>query len=566
MNLILKEYLSLLKESDELDRLIPDLLLAMDIKPLSRAQIGVRQYGVDVAGVGVDPETKKKTLFLFTIKQGNVGRSDWNSSEQSIRPSLDEIKDVYLKNYIDPLHKELPRKIILYTGGDMDQNVLPNWNGYIKQNTISGELDYEFWGGDELAPLISKHLLSEHLLPEKLRSSFRKALALIADADYDCSDFYKLSRELILEADFGDFKKVASRKKLIKAIRTLNLCINIIFYWAESEGNLKQAMKCAERALLNCWHIIRHPDLKTKPTLISAYAEVHLTLAKVQFAYFQKFKPYTKVRSGLCGYSRFSELEGLNLFEQLGYIANAGIMATELAVALKKPQLANEYVGVVCDLVSNHNALNAPLYDEHIIEIFIAFHLLLTHRQDDFVRSWLSEIVNQSVFAYRVLGHHFPISNDSYEDLISVCISGELKKEDALYLSTLYAALCELCIAKEWEEEYEFIKENIPHLGTCDLQVWYPCSNTDEFLYIGNAGYESGNTIAPIKYDASLQDRQRAMQQFLSENYKDPNMKISTLEDGWCALPLIASRHFRTPILPYFWEKYLPISEDASVN
>ncbi|RLF31810.1 MAG: hypothetical protein DRN08_07415, partial [Thermoplasmata archaeon] len=80
MKLIIREYLSLLKESNELDQLLPDLLLAMDIEPISRTQTGVRQYGVDVAAVGID-EDGKKTLFLFTIKQGDIGRTDWDARE-----------------------------------------------------------------------------------------------------------------------------------------------------------------------------------------------------------------------------------------------------------------------------------------------------------------------------------------------------------------------------------------------------------------------------------------------------------------------------------------------------
>lgn len=557
MNLILKEYLSLLKESNELDKLIPDLLLAMNIKPISRAQVGTRQFGVDVAAVGVDPETQLKTLFLLTIKQGNLTRADWDGSEQAVRPSLEEIKDVYLQNHIDPQHEKLPIKIVVCTGGDIDQNVLPNWNGYIKDNTKPDKVDYIFWGGDELAPLISEYLLSEHLLPDHLRSKFRKALALIADNDYDGSDFYQLCRQLVLDPDFGDFTKSANRKKLVKAINTLDLCTNIVFYWAESAGNLKQAMKCAERALLNTWHIVRQSELNTKSSIVTAYTNLHVTLAKVQTAYFEKLLPHTKVHSGLCGYSRFSELEGLNLFEQLGFLANAGIMATELAVTLEKPDLAKVYFEAICDLVDNHTALNAPLYDEHIIDIFIAFDLLLRHGQDDFVRKWLHEIVNQSVFAYRVLGHHFPISNDSYEDLISVCITGEIPKEELMYLSTLYAALAELCIAKEWYKEYEFIQESVKIFEKCDLQIWYPCSKTDDYLYVSNAGYESGNTIAPIKYDVSLKDKRLAMKKFKDENYKDAAMRITAIYEGWSALPLVASRHFRTPILPHYWDKYL---------
>ncbi len=65
MRLVIREYLSMLKESGELDALLPDLLLSMGITPLSKAQVGVRQHGVDVAGVGPDPEDENIVkLFL----------------------------------------------------------------------------------------------------------------------------------------------------------------------------------------------------------------------------------------------------------------------------------------------------------------------------------------------------------------------------------------------------------------------------------------------------------------------------------------------------------------------
>ena len=52
----------MLKESGELDQLLADLLLCMEIEPISRAQVGVRQYGVDIAAVGPDPEDANNTI------------------------------------------------------------------------------------------------------------------------------------------------------------------------------------------------------------------------------------------------------------------------------------------------------------------------------------------------------------------------------------------------------------------------------------------------------------------------------------------------------------------------
>ena len=73
LRLIVQEYLGLLKESQELDDLLPILLAAMRWENVSGAQRGARQYGVDLAAVGKDHDGKKK-LFLFVIKSGDINR------------------------------------------------------------------------------------------------------------------------------------------------------------------------------------------------------------------------------------------------------------------------------------------------------------------------------------------------------------------------------------------------------------------------------------------------------------------------------------------------------------
>ena len=65
MKIIIQQYLSTLKESKELDAILPDLLLSMNFQPITKPQIGVRQHGVDLATIGKDPEKNIQKLFLF---------------------------------------------------------------------------------------------------------------------------------------------------------------------------------------------------------------------------------------------------------------------------------------------------------------------------------------------------------------------------------------------------------------------------------------------------------------------------------------------------------------------
>jgi len=97
----------MLKESGELDALLTDLIMSMDMKPLSKPQKGARQYGVDLAAIGLDPDDDAEKLFLFVIKQGNINRNTWDGQQQSVRESLNEINDVYLSSMLD---KSLQKK------------------------------------------------------------------------------------------------------------------------------------------------------------------------------------------------------------------------------------------------------------------------------------------------------------------------------------------------------------------------------------------------------------------------------------------------------------------------
>src|SRR5262245_30068780 len=145
MKLILSQYVRTLKERDEFDRLLPDLLLSMGYVPISKAQTGVRQYGVDLAAVGL-AEDGVRELLLLVIKRGDIGRTGWDSGPQSVRQSLNDAIAVYLKTHVEPAHEPLRKRIVLVTTGDLKQEVQVNWDNYIKE--YASRAVFSFWGGD----------------------------------------------------------------------------------------------------------------------------------------------------------------------------------------------------------------------------------------------------------------------------------------------------------------------------------------------------------------------------------------------------------------------------------
>lgn len=262
MKLIIREFLGQLKESGELDRLLPDLLARMKLIPISRPQIGVRQNGVDVAAVGKD-EDGVKTLYLFVLKVGDVGRRDWDSGVNAIRATLDQVKDSYLRSFVRPEHQDLPVKIVVCTTGDLKQDVLADFNGFTERNAEE-KLTYAFWSGDTLAALIDAHLLDEYAINPSERGNLRRAIALIGTGDYDLRHAYELFRDLLLaRSPEGSASASASRerKRFVRQLKTAALALEVMFHWADQEGNLLNAFLAGERCCLWAWEGIRTREL-----------------------------------------------------------------------------------------------------------------------------------------------------------------------------------------------------------------------------------------------------------------------------------------------------------------
>ncbi|HZF07924.1 MAG TPA: hypothetical protein VFE33_03950 [Thermoanaerobaculia bacterium] len=217
MRLVLREYLSMLKESGELDALLPDLLVSMGLDPQNRPQRGPRQFGVDLPAVGVDPEDGQRKLFLFLVKQGDITRSNWDTGAQAVRPSLNEVFDTYLSTQVLPEHQDLTKKIVLATNGEMKQSVTPNWVGYAREHAgrhpEHGEIQFGLWDADSLAILLEKYLLDEYLFPESAQKQIRKTIALADQNEDEPRYFYALIEETLFQRELPLENTPGARRK-----------------------------------------------------------------------------------------------------------------------------------------------------------------------------------------------------------------------------------------------------------------------------------------------------------------------------------------------------------------
>lgn len=559
MRLIISQFLRTLRERDEFDRLLPDLLLAMGYIPLAKPQTGVRQYGVDLAATGKSPVDGVDELLLLVIKQGDLGRRDWDNGEPtSIRPSLNEVLDVYLTKLIAPEHSGRRKTIILATTGDLKQDVETNWTAFKESN--STKANFDFWGADRVSDLIERHLLDENLFAQNDRSDLRKSLALAGDSEYDFRDLNRLLlRQLGLTTDGQAENPDISPKHLLKAFRRAHLATQICACWAQADGDTRQALRISERAILWAWHRVQLLDPADHSKFDSVLTGMWQSYTEAAETYFEVINPYLHIRDGMAGYSREGAAFAIVIFEHMGLIASIGL-ARHLSGdnSDEKNAATSAITDSLCALIENHEASASPRLDRHIVDIVLAItFLMLTGRQKQ-ARKWVAEIATRLDYCFRRKSC-FPVSTDSLEDMVELEVNPKDRQlaENLMHTSWSLATIAAWCVILELDEYYEALSQGLAdtYKNVC-AQLWHPGSDWHTYWYFGDA-LNHGETEAPYILPPNLEDMRQRIKNFTSLDNYDWLASSPSRNAGLWAIDFIACRHFQIPVPASAWYQFM---------
>jgi len=558
MKLIIKEYLASLREREELDAVLPDLLSQMGMNVFSRPGRGTRQDGVDVAALGsIDGD--EETVYLFSIKPGDLRRPDWNSaSPQSLRPSLDEIQDAYIRNRLPKQHREKKIKICICVGGDIREEVRQDIEGY-KDRYSNEQVSFEEWNGDKIASLIESYFLREELLPEAARSRLRKALALIDEPDISYKHFAILVDSILGE----DISKAAQR---IRAVRQLSICLWILFAWAREQSNLESTYRAAELLLLRLWNIAREyagKKNKTAKSIHSVYRSVLNTYLNVGNELFSKsVLPHSSKIHGLSSAVRGSTSLDINLrlFDLAGRTALYGIWLLWYAHTFQEGsdhqnvllETSSTYADTLKQLVNNNPILLLPIKDDQCIDVALGVLLLVMNGDQDSIEGWLANIIDRAIFAYR-FQYPYPCNISAYHELLEHPQHDDTYQQNATVGSILYPFISILAAMIEAHELYAAVK-SFKHdkLQHCNFQYWYPDDSSENHLYVNDEIH--GANLSGIDVEAAPED---LLKQVFDEC---DNMRqfweLTAVKHGFWPLVLTACRHYRLPIPLHLFREY----------
>jgi len=556
MKLMIREFLASLKERNELDALLPDLLSELGYNVYSRPQRGTTQHGVDIAAVGDAGGTKR--LLLFSVKQGDLGRADWDGTPQALRSSLNEILDVYIPTRIPKQYRELPVVICICFGGDVLEQVRAHLTSFIEANT-RGNVSFEEWNGDRIAGYILDGVMRETLLPKELRAHFQKAVALVDEPDVAYHHFSRLLAQLRQRTH-------TSGPARLSIARQVYVCLWVLYVWGRDADNLEAPYRCSEIALLMVWELLR-PDLgkKTKVARGMALAITQLIGLHLQIAlgYLEaKILPHVGKRNGV-GFAVGSNVPvdvNLGLFDTLGRLAMAALWLAwfrakqetdDPALALQIEELRSNGV----DLITNNPALMLPICDNQATDValFLQVSLALGSPNAD-VGGWLNGIAERVDFAVRSHGRYPTVFSD-YKELADHPRerSDEYRKE-ATVGSTLIPLLACWLSALGYDDTYRRLvdlKREV--LGHCTLQLWMPTVESEQDLYSGS----SDNGVALSDLELELGGSALIAEVADATLKQDGFDHLSAIRFGFWPIVLVACRHHKIPVPPQFWIKPL---------
>ena len=476
LQLILTHYLASLRERNELDALLPELLKAMGHSVHSRAQTGVPQAGVDLLSTQVDAEGVEE-VFLWILKFGDLGRGDLHSGQQAVEPSVHEAVNEYVRNRLAADLVGKPVRVVVVSNGVLKQEAQSGFAALTKYVNEKGHR-LEFWGMDQLTPLIEAHLFDEALLLTHGKSDLRAALAGLEESETAVRRFVRFLNTCF-DAPAPEHEQAAAtrRRFFLKRCAAAAMGYGVLTVWSIAENNLKPAVIAGDCALARLWAEAVKAGLANDEEFRERFAaclRVHLDTLE---SYYERIMPALLLPRVLVGYRPNPVVYAQLVFEELGRLATLLLIAQFTGVptvvrggihqALKK-------------FVSTHTVCYRPVFDDHGIDLSLALCALLG---EDDVRS-TNSVLRNTIATLKIAlrqNAYLPVDTDLMEDAMAAHVMGTAQPREFFQTSTLVPMLATIAAAIGDDEGLSQLRALALHMEGVTLERWYPNKELETF-------------------------------------------------------------------------------------
>ena len=534
MRIVLEEYLKSMKEKDELDFLLCDLLMLDGYIVYGKPQKGERQYGVDIHA------RKEDKIYLFVIKQQNITRSTWDSVPNGVRASFNEILDCYINNNIIWNGNEKEIHIVLVTNGIIDDSVMNNLAGFINSSKQAKgiPLYFDILNISALVNLCERVAFNEALFPSAVQSLLRKALYYI-----DEPNFTNIYFERVVDYYINRFKELGESKKELKKILTsYNACVSMMNQWMHRAEQYKKSIDLIEYCLISFWRYAFMAE-KQDDNEIKKYMCRLLDLYEENNSlFFNEVKQICDIDNGLRSVNVIE-----NRFLTLDIASRISLWGLyELSKKKKDNQIAIEIYDVLARLLNNNQAYKYPLYDDNIIELSFIYLFI---KEMDFSGSkiFLQNLI-LGIYENFHINKVIPSPSDDYEEVLSIYLQGYTPLYEA---SILFGTLLEWTCCSGLEDLFNEILFIIKSkFSKMSCQTWQISLQEEADFFLHGASFHIGTGFPFHSFENVAEFRKMLV---ALDAHVDFNHFKSNSQSAPPAILLIASRYFHCPVLPQFW-------------
>lgn len=551
IQLVLSHYLSGLRERDELDALLPDLLQAMGHSVLSRAQVGVNQGGVDVMSTKENEEGGTE-VFLFVIKFGNVGRSDFYGSQQAILPSILQASTEYLRNRLPEALRGFKKRIVLVSNGILKQDAQSDYAALSTQVTEMAPLcSLDFWGTDQLSPLIEKYLFDDALLLEKGKSDLRAALAGLEDTHSSFSRFVRFVDDcLSAKEDDQDVSGNSRRNRFYKRAAAAAIGWAVLLVWAESEGNQKPGVLAGEYLLLRLWGESVKLGLQNEAQFTKRFETLAQLHADALLRYYERVMPSLLNRRNVLRYRPDHVLYMELVCDELGRLGT--MLLLFLALKVDRTRVVAIHSCLV-SLINEHNGCFLPVYDGQAIDLSLAMGAILATGDTTSARFMLQECIDRFDTALRQK-RIMPVDTDDLEDAMALYYGKETDRARFFQTTTLVPMLGTMAaVLGDQECLNQLSEEIVPRLKGVTKERWFPQKVLETLIC-------SDTYVNTVGISRSLSGFQQSPAEEMEVSLKVPKQAASPEDFAWHGTPwevliAISARLHRHPVPTWYLAK-----------
>lgn len=546
LQLVLQNYIGSLKERNELDALLPELLIAMGHSVLSRPQTGVPQAGVDILSSYTDANGNEE-LYLFIIKFGDIRREDLFTGQQAIEPSAREACTDFARNRLTEAQRALPKHVVVVSSGVVKQEAATGLAGLADEVNARPGFTFDFWGIDQLTPLIEEHVFDESLLLGHGQSDLRAALAGLEDSRASIQRFVRfIEGVLAMPASEAGDSPATKRRKFLRRCAAAAMGHGVLVVWGGTENNLRPAVVAGEYLALRLWSGAVHLGLTSDSEFqrrLNVTLELHVhTLSD----YFEKTLPLLKNARALVQHRPNPVFYADLVFEELGRLATLLLLLQRMDGAEDRRRQVHQ--DIVAVINANSIALR-PLLDGQGIDLSLVFTALLNEGAVDTVRA-IAQGVAQQLRRAVMTSERLPVDTDLLEDAIAVHFTGEAGGRDFFETTTLVPMLATVVSVLQDDAGLAFLRDLAPHLSGVTLERWYSTQDIETFTGSGRgldaisvsrvlAGFE-GDTSAELQ--ASVR---------IPEGAADP-ARLGWHAEPWPVLTALSARLHRHPLPTWY--------------